>query len=65
MSKSRLVAALLLGLGAVGLYLGARRWVGGPVPNGSETCKSVFSLTMLVPAAFDGASGKLVGESYG
>ena len=65
MSKSRLVAALLLGLGAVGLYLGARRWVGGPVLNGSETCKSVFSLTMLVPAAFGDASGRLVGDSYG
>lgn len=62
MSKSRLVATFFLCLGAVGLFLGAQLWLGGPLPNGSGTCKAVCGLTMLAAAAFGDASGRLVGE---
>lgn len=58
---SRLLAAFFLLLGLTGLFLGARLWLGAPLPNGDGTCKAICGLTMLAATAFGDSLGHVIG----
>ena len=61
MKTSRVFAAFFFFLGLTGLFLGARLWLGAPLPNGEGTCKAICGLTMLVTTAFGDGVGYVIG----